>query len=255
MNSFKSVRSYLHFERYVKLQNRYFRDNDTDKFLNTLLDTSNDRIFLLKKSTILWRAQAGYELPDKIEDEIVNEISGPFRHERMKPLKDKAKEGRANPKGISYLYLSTTQKTSLSETRPWIGSLISLGKFRVNDDLKIFDFTRHSGQKNRFITEPDDIDVKNNAVWIDIDNAFSKPTSNDDSEADYVPTQIIAEFIKQNAFDGIMYKSSLDSEGKNITLFDISKADLEDCCLFELNKMNFEYNQASNPYSVELKKI
>ena len=45
----------------------------------------------------------------------------------MKPLERIALEGRTNPKGIPYLYLSSKKETAMSEVRPWIGGYISLG--------------------------------------------------------------------------------------------------------------------------------
>ena len=49
-----------------------------------------------------------------------------FAPNRMKPLVNKAIEGRINPKGIPYLYLSTKKETAMSEVRPWIGAAIAL---------------------------------------------------------------------------------------------------------------------------------
>lgn len=54
----------------------------------------------------------------------------------MKPLRDKASEGRANPKGIPYLYLATTKEAPMSEVRPWIGSDISVGQFKLISQLQ-----------------------------------------------------------------------------------------------------------------------
>ena len=79
------------------------------------------------------------------------------------------------------------------------------------------------------------------AVWRDIDKAFSRPVTQNESTADYVPTQIIAEFFKNNGFDGIAYRSSLD-KGHNVVLFDLNVADLINCTLYETTKILFQTN-------------
>ncbi|MFZ0569740.1 MAG: RES domain-containing protein [Rhodomicrobium sp.] len=44
----------------------------------------------------------------------------------MKPIPNWLSEGRANPRGIPYLYLASTRDTALAEVRPWIGSHITV---------------------------------------------------------------------------------------------------------------------------------
>ncbi|WP_366931004.1 RES family NAD+ phosphorylase [Mesorhizobium sp.] len=49
----------------------------------------------------------------------------------MRPLAGRASEGRANPKGIPCLYMAVDRHTALAECRPWIGSLVSIGAFKI----------------------------------------------------------------------------------------------------------------------------
>ena len=100
-----------------------------------------------------------------------------------------------------------------------------------------------------YFEEPD-TEKKEQAVWSEIDKAFSEPVTPNDRVADYVPTQILAEFFKTNGFDGIFYKSSL-GEGNNVVLFDIESAILVNCNLFESKKISFDFHQAANPYSIK----
>ncbi len=65
----------------------------------------------------------------------------------MKPLRDRTREGRANPKGIPYLYLATHEDVAMAEVRPWIGSNISLGRFLTTRDLCLVDCSR-SGMRD-----------------------------------------------------------------------------------------------------------
>ncbi len=61
----------------------------------------------------------------------------------MRPLKDSATEGRANPKGIPCLYVASERETAMSEIRPWIGSTVSVAKFSNKNELRLIDFSKH----------------------------------------------------------------------------------------------------------------
>ncbi len=72
----------------------------------------------------------------------------PHNPTRMKPIPGQASEGRANPKGIPYLYLATHRDTALAEVRPWIRSLFSVAQFKIVRDLVVVNkelCLRHNG--------------------------------------------------------------------------------------------------------------
>ena len=122
MKTFKSWNSYAQFESVLRYRSRYVYPPEIQRFLQTLLDTAKERIETIRKGSILWRAQLGNDW-DGSED--VGELPVPYSRNRMVPLPEKAIEGRANPKGIPYLYLATHRETALAEVRPWIGSDVS----------------------------------------------------------------------------------------------------------------------------------
>lgn len=250
---FKSYRSYWDFKDSVKNKSRYILEEDSKEFLEAIKDTCKTRIRIIKPSHCLWRAQIGCEyMPYYQEDEYGNEIhvddvSIPFPYSRMKPLIKFASEGRANPKGIPYLYVATDKETAMSEVRPSLETTITVAKLNPVKELKIVDFSVHQGKFNFHFQEPDD-DKKIESVWTDLDNAFSLPLTNDNFNSDYVPTQIIAEFIKSLGYDGIAYKSSLGT-GHNITLFDVDSADIQDCSIYNVKKINYTFQSIENQYS------
>lgn len=249
MNTFKSWRSYDHFERYVKKNKRYFFDSDVDDFLKTVLETGKNRIEKIKAGSILWRSQLGHDWEPYYEgDEHIDDVPSPFKTNRMKPLKESATEGRANPKGIPFLYLATDKNTSMTEVRPWIGSYISVAQFKILKDLKIINCTTDKKGSLLYLEEPN-TEKRETAVWQNIDKAFSKPITLNENSADYVPTQIIAELFKKDGFDGIAYGSSL-GDGHNIALFDINVADLVNCTLFEAKELSFNFTQCSIMYFI-----
>ena len=92
----------------------------------------------------------------------------------------------------------------------------------------------------------------NDEVVADIDRAFSRPITPSDDAADHVPTQIIAELFRSKGEDGIIYRSAF-SGGHNVTLFDLNAADLVSCVLYEVKDRSFDFRQAGNPYSVQVR--
>jgi RES domain len=81
------------------------------------------------------------------------------------------------------------------------------------------------------------------AVWTSIDNAFSSPIGPGDEYVSYVPTQIIAERFLNVGLDGIAYKSTLSQEGYNMALFDVNAAELTTCQLFNVTRVDCEFEE------------
>ena len=225
-------------------------DSDSDEFLQTVLATSKQRERSIPAGTNFWRSQLGHgwEPIYDHDGEHVDDAPGPLPPERMNPLPRAATEGRANPKGIPYLYLSTDKETAMAEVRPWVGSYISIAQFKTLRDLTIVDCSENRAGRTVYLEEPDP-EERARAVWLDIDRAFAKPINPSDQTADYVPTQIISELFKNNGFDGIAYTSAL-GEGANIALFDLAAAELINCFLYKAAAVSFSFEEAANPYFV-----
>lgn len=252
MSEFESWRSFSDFADRVKRQARYIHDHKVQEFLSTLLATSEGRRRPIRKGKLLWRAQLGHDtMLSEIEPGYTFDQEIPLPPERMKPLLDRAVEGRANPKGISYLYLSTDRDTAIAEVRPWLGSLVSVGWFKVLHDLSLIDcFTTDTGLK----VEPEDLEgldpvQRERFAWMAIDRAFSEPVTPNDGLADYIPTQVIAESFKSRGHDGILYRSALGT-GLNVALFNLDVAKLVACYLYQVTSVKFETKQVRHPYIV-----
>ncbi len=91
---------------------------------------------------------------------------------------------------------------------------------------------------------------KREAVWAHIDRAFARPMTGQDGIAEYVSTQIIAELFKREGFDGVAYKSNFGEDGYNVALFDLNAADLINCFLSEVTKVEMAFEERSDPYFV-----
>ena len=193
----------------------------------------------------LWRAQRGcrvcIELPGKQQSWKDDTDScgypldcRPFSVERMKPEPEKAKEGRINPKGIPCLYLATHQDTAMSEVRPWHEARISLARFELTQAVVLVDCSQE------FPNDPTNEEARN---WYWIGEAFSRPVTSSDDVSDYAPTQILAEAFRQRWYDGIIYNSGLNNDGKNVALFDLSHANVKERFLYTLSDISYYFNK------------
>lgn len=117
MAEFTSDLSYQKFSESVRTRWRYASDREQGAFLKVLLATSVPRQEVIARGSNLWRAQVGHDWYPS-SDLSGEEQPAPFSAERMKPLRDRAREGGANPKGIPYLYLATHAKAAATPIDP-----------------------------------------------------------------------------------------------------------------------------------------
>ncbi len=252
---FKSWRAYLNFERGIMFDRRYVRSADNEEFLDAVLATASARKVSLKKGSIYWRAQLGHDLREEGEGNDAFEVKRALRSSRMKPRQDRASEGRANPKGIPYLYLANTIETAVAEVRPWIGSDVSLGQFEAIRQLQIINCSHNHSDQSYFFSfghEPQlSQEEIEKAVWSNIDKAFAAPIVRDDDIAAYAATQTIAELFKSHDYDGLAYRSNFGEKGYNIALFDINAARLLNCELHRVDSIAITSSVQDNAYFVK----
>src|SRR5256885_7122807 len=114
MAAFNSQFSYYNFAKSVRGENRYIFPKDVQEFLHTVAETSGHRRRETKSGAPFWRAQLGHAWRTTQQEDNEHEVPCAYSRERMKPLLSSAKEGRANPKGIPYLYLATDRDTAMA---------------------------------------------------------------------------------------------------------------------------------------------
>ncbi|WP_409161683.1 RES domain-containing protein [Pectobacterium sp. B2J-2] len=98
----------------------------------------------------------GSELTDRVFSELLGQLMKPVYRgqefyrarisekeltlEQMKmPPEGSATGGRANPIGISYLYLADNKETCIAEVRPSNSSFIRISNFQLNKDLNVLE--------------------------------------------------------------------------------------------------------------------
>lgn len=248
---FNSHEDFHRFERHVRFERRYLHTKEAADFLEALGATLQERSRSLKKGSFLFRSQIGF---DEEDTGAGIEIVG-YSPSRMKPTRDVCGEGRANPRGIPYLYLANDRDTCIAEMRPQRAEWLSVAQFEIQRDLKLVDcysVKRQFGNLELLVNPPTDQAGIQEAVWSEINNAFNRPVSRSDTSADYVPTQILAEYFLANGFDGICYKSGL-GPGFNIVLFDLAAAEVVNCFVYSVTSVTYTFSEITNGYFVSKK--
>jgi hypothetical protein len=208
----------------------YTRPND---ILKTILNISS-RIKLfreLKKGTIIYRARSGEHLS---KDELCSPAPCQSTY-----------SNRFSPEGISMFYGSEDKNTSLLEIHQC--SDCSIGQWKLLQDILIYDLTKFQFKDGKYSYRefPSIFDEKHRKYYydykfiLDFSSDMSKEVNKNKHEnIDYIPTQIVTEYLKLNKKDlkGICYYSSINGH-KNYCLF----LDKETCLKGNLIEMVNSY--------------
>ena len=124
--------------------------------------------------------------------------------------------------------MAKSPTTAMYEVRPFMFDAVNIAKIRVNEPLRVVNIAV-------------DLDLFSNKeatkeMWVMgmIQGAFSKPTNNID---DYLPTQVIAEYVRSLGYDGIRFNSSLHYGGVNLTIFNYEKCEAVSSQDFRIEEM------------------
>jgi hypothetical protein len=142
------------------------------------------------------------------------------------PPKKLATHGRANPAGIPYLYLGSTERTAIAEIRPYTGELACVADFSTLSDLKIVDLRNPRRSVSPFVLGDEETIgfMRGDIPFLArLGEELTRPVVPQSAAIDYVPSQYLCEFIKKCGYDGVMYRSSV-GDGVNMALFDPARA-------------------------------
>jgi hypothetical protein len=157
------------------------------------------------------------------------------------------KSGRANPNGISYLYLANDVITTLYEVRASLFDYVTVGTFVLEEDIRVVNLSHHTYDVFRLAELESLKEVMIHGSFIDkLEQELSKPRRRSDSELDYLPTQYISEWIKSMGFDGIEFKSSLHSDGVNVAIFNPDKFKCLEVKVYDIKNINLDYAEINN---------
>ncbi len=186
------------------------------EILRPVLDLIEQATITLDAGTSLWRARRIYDdRPPPVGELKATEIG---------PAPPRLTNGkRMSPPGISYMYLASDGDTACAEVA-WehVDSRVWLGEFNLRSELKILDLTGKTAAYAGSIFSPT---YDHSLRWAPqimhgFANEISKPIEGTQEELEYVPTQVLSEYVRLFAgVNGIAYKSAKRATAVNYVLF------------------------------------
>ncbi len=221
------------FVECIKHQNRFHTKMiNTDKLKTYLSYLRKD----YNKGTNLYRGRLCYE---DIE----------YKAKEMgAPPCNCAKEGRANSNGISRLYLADSAETCIHEIRAGAFDVISIGKFKLQEDISVIDFK----QINNFSPFNDEFNfleyLLNKPILQKIDDEMGRAVRSSDNHLDYISTQYLCDFIKSldceygKKYSGVEYTSTLNNSGYNLAIFYPELFKCISVSTYKINALKYNYD-------------
>lgn len=227
--------------------NRYFYSEETNLFLDDLYKYITEPPKGITKhlpcGSSFYRARAHNFITTEN-----NYSSTPFAPENMKPIPNIRANGRLNAYNVNALYLSYDKSTAISEVRASAGAPVSVAEFKSNKDLTVIRFDYSSNVTGWYSYYKRDITFT-------LAKRFSQPLDNHQHQSrEYIPTQIISEFLKSKGIDGIEYPSQFislhEADIKNEAIAELLKTGNRfNLCLFDVNSADCD------PASIEVLKL
>ena len=158
------------------------------------------------------------------------------------PPPKKASAGRANPEGISCLYLADSLDTTLHETRAGVYDFATVGKFVLKEKISVVDLTSID-KISPFLISDIDLLAANLEHLRKLGDEISRPLRKHDSSLDYLPTQYISDYIKSIGYSGIKYRSTMSSEGMNFAIFNNNLLECVETSNYDISSLRYHYNE------------
>ncbi len=173
--------------------------------------------------------------------------SGYSKEDMGAPSSNSASPGRVNPEGVSVLYLSNSEETTLYEVRASVSDYVAIGNFKLKEDIEIINIAMID-KISPFVGIANGFDFTQYAVNIEhlrmIADQVSKPLRRQDSHLDYIPTQYISDFIKSKGYNGIEFRSAMCMHGENIAIFDSEKLTCTKVKTYSVKSIAYNYSNA-----------
>lgn len=171
------------------------------------------------RSLEIWRGRIAHSI-----GEVKALLKFPSR-ELGAPPKEKAQAGRMNAKGIRALYGALEWRTCIAELRAPVGSHVVLGKFGLIEDVNLLDLSQlgKGDTKTSRFSPMFEEDLAYSGFLSRLVDKMCAPVVAVEDTLDYLPTQIIAEYLatsEADSCDGVLFPSiQTAGTGTNIALF------------------------------------
>ncbi len=213
----------------IKKVNRFHTDHINKDVLKQFMQCM---VKTYRKNIVFYRAR------------ICKDENGFKRNEMGAPPTDLATAGRINPAGIRVLYLADSIKTTLHETRAGIFDYVTVGNFKIKKEIEVINFANLDKISPFIANNNMGIEYTQYAVNLEqlkfISQEIAKPLRRQDSELDYLPTQYISDYIKEQGFDGVEYSSTMREGGINIALFNSDEYKCTKATVYQIKSISYD---------------
>ncbi len=198
-----------------------------------------------------------YALLEQISLPVLKDDGEPFFRARIAeqrlnkdkmgaPPNNLASAGRANPRGIAYLYLAENLETCIAEVRPAKGSGVCVSAVTLTADVVFLNLSEP--RRSVSVTEVAENRHQQFFTYLafleNLSGELSQSILPDNSDLEYIPSQFLCEFIKSiGKFDGLIFNSSFGT-GKNYVLFDPRNAEIEEPNQYTITATSYEFETA-----------
>lgn len=219
------------FTAFLQAENNVFDEGHPRNFFNTLAERIKGLLVELYPGMKIYRARI---IDDKFESNHKN-LTSPPTHV--------TKNNRMSSAGISFFYGGKEEEVCIAEVRPDVGEYVAVAEFEVLKNLKVLDLSVDFDAPKSIFSNDYTFEYEEyfKPFFSHFVSDIAKPIRPADSDVDYIPTQVFAEFIRMYRFkdwdtgnifsteiqpppsiyevNGLMFKSSLIKDGINIVLF------------------------------------
>lgn len=241
----------LHDESYLR-EHALLKNYNWNSFVNEL-KTQNRFHSKLLNSEILYKycsyIRKKYTAGQLFYRARLSDKAGYSVDNMSAPPPGQSSEGRANARGIVCLYLSDHPETTLHEVRATMFDYVSVGTFRLKQDIVVVDL-RAISAISPFVFGFGCLEhAINKQYLVDLNNEMSKSLRRSDSTLDYVPTQYIADLIKsfehndEHEYDGIEYNSTTYPGGYNLAIFNPNLFECISVSVLEIDQLRYSHHE------------
>lgn len=225
----RQLRQWTEFTERVRYDTRHFDDYARETLRELLGDSEGLQDDWLPPPILALGPQADKAIVFRAravrsKDEMTRVLEDPAT-ELGPPPRSLTRAGRMNSAGISFFYGALDEKTCIAEIRQSVGGRVVTGAFEVLTDLKLLDLTALADRRVRpavgfFSARFDELHLRQE-FFAAFGEVVSRPVQPHEEDIEYVPTQIVAEYVRNVLrLDGIAYRSALvSSDQPNVVLF------------------------------------
>jgi len=174
---------------------------------------------IITQKTVLYRGRPDHPLSVSLGSPPL-----PWPPDEMHaPPANLAKRGRVNRAGERVFYAAYEVNTALREAGREAGALVSVRQVAAVRRLRLADLTKFHGVTMPFGVENLAAIERHSRLLQQLNLELSRRVEEHEADIDYLPTQVLGNAIRDAGYDGICFRSSRNTGGTNIVVFDPAK--------------------------------